>query len=190
MKRILTAFALTLVLALTASRETCAQGGSNQIPDPLRFYNKFDTVWDVVQRSLADMRFEIALEDRNAGTMRTRPLDFSSGSLTSTDIVKYCNPPMLTDGTWVKARYTVEAVLERPSSREVIFTANVTVEGTKRDFGGTESVVPCPSNGTLERRIYSKVGAKLIGKDFVVPDNKGFWDQKPKPVPAPKKIGP
>ena len=54
MKRILTSFMLTLMLALTASRETCAQGGSNQIPDPLRFYNKFETVWDVVRRSLVD----------------------------------------------------------------------------------------------------------------------------------------
>ena len=72
----------------------------------------------------------------------------------------------------------------------MLFTANVTVEGTKRDFSGTETVATCPSNGTLERKIYSKVGAKLLGKDFAVPENKGFWDQKPKPVPAPKKIGP
>jgi hypothetical protein len=190
MKRILPVLIFALLVALTATGKTWAQGGSRQIPDPLRFYNKYDIVWDVVRRTLVEMQFDVALEDRNAGILRTQSLDFSSGSLTAADIVKFCNPPSLTDGTWVKARYTVEAILERPSSKEVLFTANVTVEGSKRDFSGTESMVTCPSNGTLERRIYSKVGAKLIGKGFAVPENKGFWDQKPKPVPTPKKIGP
>jgi hypothetical protein len=190
MKRFFQGFSLILLFALAAPREVLAQGGSSQIPDPLRFYNKYDTVWDVVRKTLVDMQFDVALEDRNAGILRTRSLDFSSGGLTSSDLVKFCNPPALTDSTWVKARYSVEAILERPSSKEVLFTAQVTVEGAKRDFGGTESWVSCPSIGILERRIYSKVGSRLLGNDFVVPDKKGFWEQKPKPVPAPKKIGP
>jgi hypothetical protein len=190
MKRFLPGFAFILLFAFAAPRETLAQGGSNQIPDPLRFYNKYETVWDVVRKTLLDMQFEIAVEDRSAGVLRTRSLDFSSGGLTSSDLVKFCNPPTLTDSTWVKARYTVEAILERPSSKEVLFSAQVTVEGAKRDFGGAESWVTCPSIGILERRIYSKVGSRLLGNDFVLPDKKGFWEQKPKPVPEPKKIGP
>jgi hypothetical protein len=177
-------------LALIASQEILAQGGPSQIPDPLRFYNKYDSVWDVVRRTLVDMQFEVAVEDRSAGILRTRSLDFSAGGLTASDLVKFCNPPTLTDATWVKARYSVEAVIERPSSKEVLFTAQVTVEGAKRDFAGAESWVACPSNGTLEKRIYSKVGSRLLGNDFVIPDKKGFWEQKPKPVPMPKKIGP
>ena len=190
MKRLVPCITFILLLALSVSQEVLAQGGSSQIPDPLRFYNKYESVWDVVRRTLVEMKFEIALEDRNAGTMRTRSLDFSSGGLTASDLVKFCNPPTLTDATWIKARYTVEALIERPSSKEVLFTALVTVEGSKRDFAGTESWVACPSNGTLEKRIYSRVGSRILGNDFALPDKKGFWEQKPKPVPEPKKIGP
>jgi len=156
----------------------------SKIPDPLRFYAKYSLVWEAVRTTLTEMQMEIRLEDREAGKMYTRPFEFSNPTLASGDLAKFCLTPNLTDGNWVKARYEVESVIERLAGDEVQFTANVTVAGLKRNFQQQEAWVPCPSNGGLERRIYSKVGGKLLGGKFKPVEKKDFWDKQPQPVPG------
>jgi hypothetical protein len=164
-----------------------AQTAPTSIPDPLRFYSKYELVWEAIKRTLVEMQFEIEIEDKNSGSMRTRTVDFSTGTLAPGDLSKFSIPPTLSDGNWVKARYLAEVLVERVSNKEVLFTASAVVQGAKRDFQGNETWITCPTNGTLERRIYSKVGAKLMGSNFSMPEQKkSFWEKGPQPVPSPK----
>ena len=187
MRRPLICLVLLLCLGHSAVGYTLETQKSNvSIPDPLRFYTKYERVWEGVRSTLVEMDFDIESEDRAGGKIKTRFSVFSSGGLTSGDLVKFCSPPRLTDGSWVKARYSIETVLERLGQSEILFTANVNVEGTKRDFAGNETWIECSTTGTLERRLYSLVGKKLLGGGFFPSQKQGFWDKKPQPVPRRK----
>lgn len=137
-----------------------------------------------MRTTLTEMQMDIRLEDRAAGKMYTREYEFSNATLAAGDLAKYCTLPNLTDGNWSKARYEVESVIERMEGDEVQFTANVTVAGLKRDFQKQETWITCPSNGGLERRIYAKVGSKIMGGKFKPVEKKDFWDKSPQPVPG------
>lgn len=188
MRSVLITLAVVLSLCLPCPvLSTQAQTATGSIPDPLRFYNKYETVWEVARRTLVEsFKFDIETEDRSGGKIRTRFLEFSSGGLTATDLVKFGNAPQLTDASWVKARYSVDVMLERLNGKEILLTVSANVEGQQRDFQSNETWIPCPSNGTLERRIYAKAGTALLGNDFALPDKKSFWEKGPQPVPSPK----
>jgi hypothetical protein len=152
------------------------------LPDPIKFINKFDIVANVAHAVLDDMGFSIELDDRKTGKITTRPLEFISGSLTPGEIEKYAAKNDISSDNFLKAQYSVEAILEIVSPTETLVTIQTKIEALNRNVDGTEKWIPLESLGTFERRILGKISIKLMGNEAPLYQRKGFWSQKPKPV--------
>ncbi len=173
---------LTILLGLFLALPLSAQTPKPNLPDPIKFINKFDIVWNVVDDVLDEMDFSIELQDPKSGKIITRPLDFIIGSLTSSEVNKVAIKSDTTTGTLLKARYSVEALLEIVSPAETMVTISTNMEALNRDVDGTEKWIPLESLGTFERRILGKISMKLIGSDLELERKKGFWERDQQPV--------
>jgi hypothetical protein len=159
-----------------------AQSQKPKLPDPIKFVNTYDIVANVVHAVLDDMGLKIELEDRKGGRIVTRPYEFITGSLTSSEVDKVAIKKDTITGEWLKARYSVEAILEIVSRTETMVTIHTKMEALNRDVDGTERWIPLDSLGTYEKRILGKISAKLMGNDLSTGDKKGFWGKSPQPV--------
>jgi hypothetical protein len=128
------------------------------------------------------MGFDIELDGRKSGKIITRPLEFISGSLTSSEIEKYAVIHDIRVGSWLKARYSAEAILEIVKPTETLVTIRTKIEALNRNIDGTEKWMPLESLGTFEKRILGKISIKLMGSEAPLFQRKGFWGQKPQPV--------
>ncbi len=167
-----------------------AQTPKQNLPDPVKYVNKFDIVWNVVHAVLEDQGYSIELEDRKAGKITTKPYEFISGSLTSSEVDKVAIKKDTIGSNWLKAQYRVDALLEIVSPTETLVTIRTRMEALSRDMDGTDKWQPIESLGSIETRILGKISMKLLGSDQ--PNvKKGFWDKPPQPVnPRPPKIPP
>ncbi|MBN2243753.1 MAG: hypothetical protein JW793_13790 [Acidobacteria bacterium] len=171
--------ALSLFLFCFAPSSAAQQQRIN-LPDPVKFVNKFDMVANAVRAVLKE-QYDIELEDRKAGIITTRPYEFISGSLTGSEMNKVALNRNPHTGNWLKARYSVEATMEIVSPTETLVTVRTKIEALNQAVDGTEQWLPLESVGTLERRILGKISAILMGKK--AEDTKeGFWGQRPQPV--------
>ena len=159
-----------------------AQTQKPSLPDPVKFVNKFDIVWNVVRAVLDDMGYSTELEDKKAGRITTKPYEFITGALTSSEVDKVAIKRDTVTGAWLKARYTVEAMLEIVSPTETMVTIRTRMEALNRDLDGTEKWLPLESLGTFEKRILGKISMKLLGNEVQFNNKKGFWDRSPQPV--------
>ncbi len=170
------------VLAFAAAPSIQAQTQKPSLPDPVRFVYKYDLVWNVVRAVLDEMEYNTELEDKKAGRITTKPYEFITGSLTSTEVDKVAIKRDTITGSWLKARYTVEALLEIISPTETMVTIRTRMEALNRDVDGSEKWIPVESVGTFEKRILGKIALKLNGNDLQFNQKKGFWDKSPQPV--------
>ncbi len=171
-----------LILLLACTVAAHAQGQpKTSLPDPVKFVNKFDVVWNVVRAILDDMGYATELEDRKAGRIITKPYEFITGSLTSSEVDKVAVKNDTITGSWLKARYTVEALLEIVSPTQTMVTIRTRMEALNRDVDGTDKWIPIESVGVVERRILGKISMKLLGNDLET-GKKGFWEKNPQPV--------
>ena len=159
-----------------------AESQRPDLPDPVKFVNKFETVANVVNAVFEDSDYQIELDDRQGGRITTRPYEFITGSLTSSEVDKVAIKTDTLTGNWLKARYTLEAILEIVSPTETLVTVRAHIEALNRNVDGTETWVPLDSLGTIERRMLGKISMKLLGNDAPVNKRKGFWGQRPQPV--------
>jgi hypothetical protein len=160
-----------------------AQSQKPNLPDPVKYINKSDIVANVVRSVFDDMGLKIEVEDRKGGRVTTRPYEFITGALTSSEVDKVAVRNDRVTGSWLKAQYSVEALLEIVSPTETMVTVRTKVEALNRDVDGTEKWVALDSLGSLERRILGRISNKLMmGMDAPQSDKKGFWDKSPQPV--------
>jgi hypothetical protein len=141
------------------------------LPDPIKFINKYNTVANVVHDVLSDMGFDIELDDRKEGKI-----------MTSGEVNKVAIKNDTFTGTWLKARYSVEALIEIVSPTETMVTIHTKMEGLNRDVDGTEKWLPLESLGTFERRILGRISTVLLHTDAPAQEKKGFWGKSPQPV--------
>jgi hypothetical protein len=158
-----------------------AQTQKPNLPDPVKFMNKFDMVANAVRATLKE-KYDIELEDRKAGRITTRPYEFITGSLTASEVNKVAINKNVATGSWVKARYSVEAILEIVGPIETLVTIRTNMEVLNRDVEGTEKWLPLESRGIYERRILGEISSILMGKGKSLEDKEGFWGQRPQPV--------
>jgi hypothetical protein len=158
-----------------------AQTQKTNLPDPIKFTNKFDMVANAARAALKDMKFDIEREDRQAGVITTRPFEFISGSLTADEVGKVAINRNTVTGHLLKARYSAEVILEIVSPAETLVTVRTSMEALNRDVDGSEQWLPLESLGTYEKRILGKISGLLMGasKDK---KREGFWGQSPQPV--------
>jgi hypothetical protein len=160
-----------------------AQSQKPNLPDPVKFLNKPEIVANVVRSVFDDMGLKIEVEDRKGGRITTRPYEFITGALTSSEVEKVAVKNDIATGSWLKAQYSVETLLEIVSPTETMVTVLTKVEALNRDVNGTEKWVPLDSLGSLERRILGKISTKLMmGMEPPQSEKKGFWDKSPQPV--------
>lgn len=160
-----------------------AQAQRPSLPDPIKFVNRADAVANVVHSVLEDMGFKIELEDRKGGKIVTRPYEFITGALTESEVEKVAVMNDTATGSWIKAHYSVEALLEIVSPTETMVTIRTNLKALNRDVDGTEKWIPLDSLGSLERRILGKISTTLMmGNDKPQNEKKGFWDKSPQPV--------
>jgi hypothetical protein len=160
-----------------------AQKEKPNLPDPVKYLKKYDMVANVVYSVLDDdMDLKIELDDRKAGRITTRPYEFITGSLTSSEVDKVAIRKETISNNWLKARYSVEALLEVVSPTETMVTIRTKMEALNRDIDGTEKWLPLESLGTYERRILGKISMKILGNETLSKERKGFWGQSPQPV--------
>lgn len=164
-----------------------AQIPKPSLPDPIKFLNKRDMVMRASRAVLEQLGYQIELEDPRGGRLVTRPYEFVSGALTSGEVDKVGIKNDTITGSWLRARYTAEALFEVVSPTETLVTVRTKMEALNRDANGTEKWMPVQSLGSVEKRILGKISLKLLGTEPAFKDKKGFWDQKPTPLPPIKK---
>jgi hypothetical protein len=174
--------AFTGLFLLGAVFSLNAQPQKPNLPDPVKFLNKFDTVANVVNSVFDEMGLKIELEDRKGGRITTRPYEFITGSLTPSEVSKVAVKSESATGSWLKAKYSVEALLEIVSPTETMVTIRTKIEALNRDVDATEKWVALDSLGSLERRILGKVSTKLMMGNDPPQEKKGFWNKSPQPV--------
>jgi len=175
--------ALLALFGLAGVFSLDAQSQKPSLPDPIKFVNRFDTVANVIHSVFDDMGFKIEVEDRRGGRIVTRPYEFITGSLTSSEVDKVAIKNDTVTGSWLKAQYSVEALLEFVSPTETMVTIRTKVEALNRDVDGTQKWVTLDSLGSLERRILGKISTKLMtGNETQEKERKGFWGRSPQPV--------
>jgi hypothetical protein len=170
------------LLAFCAAVSVNAQTQKPNLPNPIKFINKFDVVANVVREVLQNMDYKIEVEDRKAGRLVTKPYEFITGSLTSSEVEKVAVARDPITGSLLKAHYSVEALLEIVSPAETMVTVRTKIEALCKEVDGTEKWVPLDSLGTFERRILGKISAMLMSGKPAQEGKKGFWGQKPQPV--------
>ena len=161
------------------------------LPDPIKFINKYDMVWNVAHWVVAEnMNLAIELEDKRGGRIVTRPSEFITGSLTSSETQKVAILPETVTGNYIRARYSAEILLEMITSTQTLVTVRTKVEALNRDLDGSEKWVPLQSLGVFEKNILGRISMKLLGSDMKFDTKKGFWEKTPQPVDprAPKPL--
>lgn len=136
---------------------------------------------------LEQLGYRIELDDAQGGRIITRPYEFVSGALTSSEVDKVAVKAETVNGSWLKGRYVVEAVFEAVSATETMVTVRTQMEALNRTADGTEKWVQLQSLGAVEKRILGKISMKLMGSEPDFKDNRGFWDKKPAPPTIRKK---
>jgi hypothetical protein len=179
------ALALLAVLVM-GLRPAAAQGDKPSLPDPVKFINKFDIVWNVSRAMLDDMGYATELEDKKGGRIVTKPYEFITGSLTATEMDKVAIKRDSITGSWLKARYTAEVLLEIVAPTQTLVTVRTKMEGLNREVDGSEKWVPIESRGVVEKRILGRISMKLMGQEMNLEGKKGFWDKSPQPVDSRK----
>ena len=159
-----------------------AQSQKPDLPDPIKFMNTYNQVINMTRAVMEEMGLSIELEDRSGGKITTRPYEFITGSLTADEMGKVAVRKDTATGSWLKARYTTEAVIEIVSPKETMVTVHADIEALSRDMDGTEKWIPLDSLGVVERRVLGRISVKLLGTDAPAEPRKGFWGQKPQPV--------
>ena len=176
-----------MAIILLASSFLLAQNKPSIPPDPVKYINKFEIVWETARDILNDLGFKIELEDRARGRIVTKPQELIAGALTASELDKVATKPEALNASWLKARYAVEMLVEIVQSSETLVTVRANIEALKRDLSGEESWLACKSNGSLERRILGKLSTKLLSPNLKASEKKGFWDRPPQPVASPKE---
>ena len=179
---IVRAAVLVLLLGFSATLPLNAQTQKPNLPNPIKFINKFDVVANVVHDVLENMSYKIEIDDRKAGRIATRPYEFITGSLTRSEVEKVAVMNDAITGSLLKAHYSVEAILEIVSPAETLVTIRTNMEALSKEMDGTEKWVRLDSLGTYERRILGKISAMLMRQKPAEEEKKGFWGQKPQPV--------
>jgi hypothetical protein len=172
--------ALFLVLLSTVA-SLPAQTPRPSLPDPVRFVMKYDITWNVVRAVMTEMGLAIELEDKKGGRITTKPYEFITGSLTSSEVDKVAMKQNTISGAWLKGRYSAEGLLEIVSPTTTLVTVRTRIEALNRDLDGTQKWVPLESLGVFEKRILGRVSMKIMGNEMQF-DKKGFWDKSPQPV--------
>ncbi len=165
-----------------------AQLPKPNLPDPIKFIGKRDNIIRATHAVLEQLGYTIELEDMAGGKIVTRPYEFVSGTITSSEIDKIAVKNDTVTGAWLRAHYVVEVLFEAVSSTETLVTVRTRMEALNRDVNGTEKWEPIQSLGSVERRVLGKISMKLLGTEPEFKDNKSFWEKKPQPVPPIKKI--
>jgi hypothetical protein len=173
--------ALLALLCCGLALNLNAQTQKPNLPDPIKFVDKLDKVANVVRAVYSDMGLKIELDDRISGRLVTRPYEFITGSLTSGEVDKVAIKKDTITGNWLKARYSVEAILEIVSPAETMVTIRAKVEALNREADGKEKWLPLESLGTIERRVLGRISVILLGNEAPL-DKKGFWGKSPQPV--------
>ena len=170
-------FVSALMVATSASGQTAKPSQ----PDPVKFLNKYDVVFNVVGGVLTDAGYDIELEDKKGGRIVTKPYEFIAGSLTSSEVDKVAVKKDTITGDWIRARYSVETLIEIVTPAETMLTVRTRFEALNREIDGTEKWVPLESLGVIEKRVMGKVSMKLMGNELQYKEKKGFWDKSPAP---------
>jgi hypothetical protein len=169
------------VSALMAATSASGQTAKPSQPDPVKFLNKYDVVFNVVRGVLIDAGYDIELEDKKGGRMVTKPYEFIAGSLTSSEVDKVAVKKDTITGDWIRARYSVETLIEIVTPAETMLTVRTKFEALNREIDGTQKWVPLESLGVIEKRVMGKVSMKLMGNELQYKEKKGFWDKSPAP---------
>jgi hypothetical protein len=156
-----------------------AQGPKPSLPDPVKFINKFEVVWNVARWALDDMGLATELEDKKGGRITTKPYEFITGSLTASEVDKVAVKRDSITGTWLKARYTAEVLVEIVTPTQTLVTIRTRMEGLNREIDGSEKWLPLEPLGVFEKRILGKISMKLLGNEGDFGNKKGFWDKSP-----------
>jgi hypothetical protein len=130
---------------------------------PVKFLNKYEIVFNVVRSVLLDSGYNVELEDRKGGKVITKPYEFITGSLTSSEVDKVALKKNTITGEWIRARYSVEALIEIVTPAETMVTITTKFEALNREIDGTEKWLPLESLGVIEKRLMGKISMKLCG---------------------------
>jgi hypothetical protein len=185
--KVFVALILGLAAMATVSR---AQLPKPSLPDPIKFLNRRDLTMRASRAVLEQLGYKIELDDLQNGRLVTRPFEFVSGALTSSEVDKVGIKTDTITGSWIKAQYVVEALFEVISPSQTLVTVRTKMEALSRKSDGTEKWVEVQSLGSVEKRILGKISVKLMGSEPEFKDNKGFWDKKPTPPTIKKRPTP
>jgi hypothetical protein len=182
-RRLQKASLIACLLLCVAAFPLIAQTDKPDLPDTIKLLAKQEVVGNAAYAALTGMGYKIELDNRKGGRIVTRPFEFITGSLTSSEVDKIAIKKDTPTALWQKAKYTAEVLLEIVSPNETLLTVRTDMEALSRDITGTEKWIPIASRGVIERRILGKINNILLHtEELPKEERKGFWGQHPQPV--------
>ena len=141
-----------LLLGFTAAIPLNAQTQKPNLPNPIKFINKFDVVANVVREVLENMDYKIEIEDRKAGRIVNQTVRVHNRiSDAERSSKKWQSSTNAITGSLLKAHYSVEALLEIVSPTETLVTVHTNMEALSKEVDGTEKWVPPRLTGNLRK---------------------------------------
>ena len=157
---------VTWVLGMmTTASPVPAQQAKPSLPDPIKFINRRELVMRASRAVLEQLGYRIELDDPKAGRLITRPYEFISGALTSSEVDKIAIKTDTITGSWLRAQYVVETSFEVVSPSETLVTVRSKIQALNRNSDGAEKWVELQSLGSVEKRVLGKISMKLLGTE-------------------------
>lgn len=170
---------VTLVVSGLSS-SSGAQTARRWVPPPLRVSVPLPSAWEGLEKTLEQEELPVKNADRNRGVILTDYVEFISGPLTASHIVKIGERPKLLDGDWVRVEYQYEITLTYVEEKETLVTVATNIRALKRQFLGGEEWVNIVSNGRLEENLMTRFGKLMFGETFNLNTPKrGYWERMP-----------
>ena len=130
-----------------------------------------DTVRDVLKT--CSLQIDETLSKMNEGKIVTKPISFSKGVTTKSDLEHLSTLPAGDVRNWVQGRFTLEITalpLDQKRS-QLLVVANI--QGRVADVVNPNKWIDCQSNGRLEDEVLRGLAGKILGIDLSMKTSSG-----------------
>ncbi|HEX9002427.1 MAG TPA: hypothetical protein VGB07_21150 [Blastocatellia bacterium] len=130
-----------------------------------------ETVRDILKT--CSLQIDDTLSKPSEGKIVTRPINFSKGVTTKTDLEYLATLPAGDVRNWVQGRYSLEITalpLDQKRS-QLLISANI--QGRIADVLSANKWIDCQSNGRLEDEVLRGLAGKILGIDLSMKTSSG-----------------
>lgn len=151
-----------LVVAFAIAGCAASQQMTYAQPQDTEVFNApFDKVWGAIVATIAEQGAPVQSIEKDSGILTTQFVSFASGFGADKQIGAIAQRPPAGGflSVWNAGRYTISIFASRSDSMSTRVKLTPHIEGYESNV--TKSWHVCPSNGSLEAKLFSSIRAKL-----------------------------